>query len=411
MSNTNDHSQRAHSNLGPSAAHRWMECPGSVQSEIKFYEKHPGKRNESSIHSREGTMAHELCESLVEDLDFDIEDWEATVDNPEEFNLVEMMRHCLQYREYVLDQIEDPENDIVLSESRMKMPQIHRNAYGTGDNLVIHPLSKSVDVTDFKYGKGQYVEVKNNKQGLMYAVGARNECIDKYGFEPEQYTIRIFQPRTDPVNINEWTISKRRLNEFIEEAAVAAILTESPWEEVVFNPGEKQCYWCAANGDCKPLDDFMTEFRMSMLGELPDLETATEEAKSNNLTPKRKGELLRMFPLLERYIAAVRTAAMNDALDNTPPEGFKLVAGRNSYKCEDEEGLAFLVGDKAFKPKETKSMSALKKDLGAAQFRDLGVEDMFSVQAGKPTLAKESDKRPAIIPEQQALDALDDLPE
>lgn len=49
------HAERSHALLGPSGAHRWMECPPSARLEEQF----PDSTSEAA---REGTLAHELAE-------------------------------------------------------------------------------------------------------------------------------------------------------------------------------------------------------------------------------------------------------------------------------------------------------------------------------------------------------------
>lgn len=45
------HAERSHALLGPSGAHRWMECPPSARLEEQF----PDSTSEAA---REGTLAH-----------------------------------------------------------------------------------------------------------------------------------------------------------------------------------------------------------------------------------------------------------------------------------------------------------------------------------------------------------------
>jgi len=133
------------------------------------------------------------------------------------------------------------------------------------------------------------------------------------------------------------------------------------------------------------------------------------KSDSNFLTPQRKGQLLKLFPIMTSYMDAVKTSALADAMEGNPPEGFKLVAGRNSYECNDLDALEFLVGENVYKPKQSRSRSDLQKLLGV-QFRELGVDEHFDIRPGNPTLAKESDKREALPPPNQtAVDEFDDL--
>jgi len=48
----------AHAKLSPSAAERWMTCPGSVPLSI-------GMPDKTSAYAEEGTQAHELAERML----------------------------------------------------------------------------------------------------------------------------------------------------------------------------------------------------------------------------------------------------------------------------------------------------------------------------------------------------------
>jgi len=277
MALNEDHSERGHSGIGPSAAHRWMACPGSVAMSKELFKKHPELANATNPASREGTMAHELSEEMLENPDFEVETWLKEVNNPEDFNLIEMINHCQTFMEYI-HTIACDDDDIILSERRLDMPAIHDDSYGTGDVTIIKPSTKTVHVIDLKYGAGIYVEVINNVQALCYAEGTRHlltsgEIFEKMSWEPEEYVIHIYQPRSIPVNINEWSVSRSRLREFVKDAHAAAKLTELPLKEAVLNPGEKQCQWCPCNGDCSALDSYMYESNMVMFDDLDNEST------------------------------------------------------------------------------------------------------------------------------------------
>ena len=63
MSELNNHSERAHSEVGASSASRWMTCPASVKASR-------GIENKSSKYAAEGTCAHELADyCLTNDLE------------------------------------------------------------------------------------------------------------------------------------------------------------------------------------------------------------------------------------------------------------------------------------------------------------------------------------------------------
>ena len=50
-----------HALLAPSAAHRWLSCPGSVPFGLQFPD------GESSFFAEEGTLAHAAAECILRD--------------------------------------------------------------------------------------------------------------------------------------------------------------------------------------------------------------------------------------------------------------------------------------------------------------------------------------------------------
>src|ERR1041385_7696927 len=94
---TKAHSGRAHSKLGPSAASRWMVCPGSVgMSE--------GQPNKSTVFALEGTAAHEFNEFIISN-GYEPLDWlggvvDLEAENKEDMFLGEQCSHLVDRERY-----------------------------------------------------------------------------------------------------------------------------------------------------------------------------------------------------------------------------------------------------------------------------------------------------------------------
>ena len=87
-----------------------------------------------------------------------------------------------------------------------------------------------------------------------------------------------------------------------------------------------------------------------------------------------------------------------DKLSNDEPvKGYKLVQGRSTRRWNDTEQasqrLEFQFGEKAF-TKKIISPTQAEKLYSKAEFNDIA--EFITKPAGKPTLAKESDKRISI---------------
>ena len=108
-----------------------------------------------------------------------------------------------------------------------------------------------------------------------------------------------------------------------------------------------------------------------------------------------------MVATVKTWLAGVEDYALQQALSGVTLPGWKLVEGRSIRKITDTDG-ALEALDKAgyrksefFKPRELKTITDLEKMLGKKNFTAV-LGDYVEKPKGKPTLAPESDKRPAI---------------
>lgn len=139
MNELNDHSTRAHALLSASSSARWLACPPSAVAA----EAYP---NEDTDYTREGTLAHEVAETIARGESF-ILDREAT-----ERGITQEMIECAEgYRDYILEQIKD-DSATVLIEQRVDFSPWVPDGFGTTDCIIIQ--GNTMDVIDYKYGKG-----------------------------------------------------------------------------------------------------------------------------------------------------------------------------------------------------------------------------------------------------------------
>jgi hypothetical protein len=200
---TEAHTARAHAKLAPSAAKRWMECPGSVAMS-------EGIPNTSSVFAAEGTAAHELCAHCLETnddpatfldmwIDIHAADGQSRFvdldEPPSEENRYfqvdeEMVDGVRMYVEHVRSLIGP---DTILSvEERLDMTHIDEQIFGTGDATVLDLASRHLHVVDFKYGKGVAVDADSNPQLMLYAAGAARR---HHNHQIAKLTVHIVQPR------------------------------------------------------------------------------------------------------------------------------------------------------------------------------------------------------------------------
>lgn len=116
------------------------------------------------------------------------------------------------------------------------------------------------------------------------------------------------------------------------------------------------------------------------------------------LTDAEIAQVLAQLPDLKSWAADVEAHALSLSVNQgkTWP-GFKLVEGRSVRKYSDESAVAQAAKAAGVDvwDRKLKTITALEKQLGKKRFTEL-LGDLVVKPAGKPTLAPNSDKRPAL---------------
>lgn len=370
----------AHAILSPSSASRWLACTPSARLEQQF----PDKAGEAAA---EGTLAHAIGEAIIER---ELKTGKA-VQTLESFQgdrlfKPEMLEYCQGYADFVLERYADAKrrniDALIFLETRLDLTEYIPEGFGTADAIVI--ADGTLDFIDLKYGKGVPVSAVENKQMMVYALGALHE----YGMLYDIHTVRmtIYQPRID--NISEWEIYVTELKHWAEKELVprAAMAFDGQGE---FVPGD-HCLFCKARAVCKANADALLEvlkhdFTDAVL--MADDEIADILAKADRV---------------EKWLKAVEAHALNEAVNNGKKwPGFKLVEGRSNRVITDTVGAENkLVGAgykvaEIQKPAELLGITALEKVVGKKKFEDL-LGGFVIKPAGKPALVPLADKRPEL---------------
>lgn len=133
--------------FSPSAAERWMTCPGSVEACL-------GLPNDSSAYADEGTAAHYMGEQILRGVE-----GKSLVGKKAE-NGVEMTADMLlevtKYVNYVQDVVKAT-GGTLLVEQRLPLVDITgEDAHGTSDVVIL--AGDEIIVIDLKYGMGVKVD-------------------------------------------------------------------------------------------------------------------------------------------------------------------------------------------------------------------------------------------------------------
>lgn len=407
----------AHAKFSPSAAHRWLSCPGSMIMEKDM-------ANTSSAHADEGTAAHFLASECLERdrnaTDFlncfivikkGNAEWDQEAAETRSGFMVdlEMAEFVQKYVDAVRSQAEGNE---LLVEQRVNFSSFidAENAFGTGDAIIIGQTE--IQIHDLKYGRGVKVDAEGNEQLKLYALGALSD-FGMFG-DFTHARLVIHQPRLG--HVSESVVTIEDLYDFAHRAKNTVQMIKAIdagtalfQEKDMLNPGEKQCHWCKAKATCPALTKAVIE---TVAGEFDDLSACDLEAEIKQAVenvPQHENQMLAKLyaalPLIESWSKAVSIAVADKLHGGEQVPGFKLVQGRagnrtwsNAEEAEQVlKGMRLKVEDmydlKLISPTNAEKLQKAGV-IGPRQWSK--VQDLIVRPDGKPTVAPESDKRPAL---------------
>ena len=383
-----------HATLSASGAHRWLACTPSARLEANF----PSK---SSPYAEEGTLAHSVAELTARYFLNEIteDQYETELDEYSEspYYNTEMREHAVEYAEFIMARLakakETCPDPVVVLESRLDFSKWVPHGFGTGDCVII--AEPVLEVIDYKYGKGHRVEAEGNPQMRLYALGAITQFGTIYDFESVRMT--IFQPRlsgvhdTDEVTVKELTDWAKKV---VKPAAKLAIKGEGE-----FAPSEDVCRFCRAKAQCRA----RTEQNLKLFDESPDAEL---------LSPDEAGAILEKAADIEGWLTDLRKFVSDTLTAGAPVPGWKMVEGRSVRKFADEDQVVEAMTKAGYDEallfeRKLISLTRMEKDFGKKAVAEV-LGDLVVKPKGAPTLAPESDKRPAYQFEAQVLEAFDE---
>lgn len=366
---------KGHAVLSASSSERWLNCPPSARLCEAYEEK-------SSDYAAEGTDAHALCEyRLKQALGIPVENpIENPIENLSWYN--EEMEDCATgYVAYVVELLEAAKqtcaDPIVLIEQRVDFSRWVQSSYGTADLILI--ADGTLDICDYKNGKGIEVSAERNTQMMLYALGALEIFDGIYDIATVRMT--IYQPQKSNVSVYE--MAKDELLEWADtELTQKALLAYEGQGE--FHCGE-WCRFCKAKAECRE----RAEVNMALARydfEEPVLLDDAEIA-----------DILGKVDALTAWASNVKEYALQQAVSGKKWPGLKLVEGRSNRKYTNDVVVAAAVESAGFDPYERKvlGITAMQKMLGKSRFEEL-LAPYIEKPQGKPTLVPESDKRPAM---------------
>ena len=363
-----------HAKLSPSAAERWMTCPGSVVLSEGMPEK-------SSEFAEEGTRAHSLAEHLLQG-------------NPTPADADPgMLEHVMVYVEHV-----EGIKGHAVSRHYEQRVHVNEDIYGTADAIVWHGDTDTLYVRDYKHGAGVAVEVQGNLQLKIYALAA----LLTMKYPARHVDVGIVQPRCPhsdgPIRTVRFDVTE--LVDFHADLLDASQRVENAVRDHMHNgsfagesgtiwlqPSEKGCRWCLAAPKCPALKGKAQELARQVF------------APGLPYDPKALAETLDFLPILEGWVKNTREFAYGEAEKGHEVPNWKLVEKRASRKWRDEDEAAATIdglglGVECYEAPKVKSPAAIEKLLPKEK-RDV-LDELTVKESSGHTLVHESDKRPAI---------------
>ena len=375
----------AHSNIGPSALHRLLACPGSHQLSQAIPVPSGGR---SSPAAAQGTVAHGIVESLL------LDDW---ADAPEVGTVVTEDGHDITVDRDMLDGVDFMVNvcrGLMMGaekhwvEEKFSLDKLWNGTppepiFGTVDFAAWHPAINTLHVVDFKYGFLP-VSPHNNPQAHAYALGAVYEL----GVVPEWVTMTIIQPRGEGQTHKTAAIHGMDLLLWADDTlkpGVDALYGPSP----TLNTGE-HCRFCAAKSQCPALYKKAQDATLTQFPGLPPAPMTLDD--------KQLAMVLDQTVVIDMWVKAIQAEATGRLERGDAVEGWELVPKRATRRYTDEAKVAAvleeLAGDEMFSRKVLSPAQVEK--VSKTAYAELEKEGLVEKVSSGTTLAADSDPRARI---------------
>lgn len=368
----------SHAFLSPSASARWLRCTPAPMLEAQY-------QDQDTPYKAEGTFAHAIAEKTAAFYLGYIDEAEYNTSlskfEKSEYYTREMLEHARDYAELILDKVAKRKNAEVFLEIELNLDKYVPESFGTADCIIIS--DECLEVIDYKYGKGVTVSAQNNTQMQLYALGAfeRFEAL----YEIDRVITTIYQPRLakNPSSaevliglLMEWGKT------YVRPRAELAMKGEGKFE-----PSEETCRFCKFKSDCR------ARARKQL-----DLFDAHEDTSA--LTIEEAAKILEEAADMKAWLSDLEEKVYGELMAGQSVKGWKLVEGRSIRKLGAESKVVKALTDAGIDKKllytsTLLTLTQMEKDFGK-KFVDEALGDLIIKPQGKPTLAPESDKRPAM---------------
>lgn len=400
-------SKKKHYRYAPSAAHRWLVC--TAEPDLR---EAAGER-ESSDAAEEGTTAHwvgENCLRHIRDNKGKASYYVGKVCPETGIEVDEEMAEYVQV--YVDDCLSGAMHAEWFGvESEFTLPAISKELGGTADwaqftmleREATGSLSGILTVRDLKFGTGYWVDVEDNPQLLIYALGALEQLRRNTNLVPfvHKIDIGICQPRIDtdqPIRAKVYTISE--LISWQEEVLRPAVDAAQNNPKTV--PGD-HCRFCPALSTCPAQHKQMVE-----LAKIDFARPSRVPVAPHKLAPEKVMAVLEAAPMIRSWLKQIEAHGQTLLESGYKSDKFKLVAKRRNRSWRDgvESKIARMLGANAYKTPRLVSVKEAEDILKREGF--VLNPALYDRPDTGYVIAPADDRRPAVVKAHPSKDFLEE---
>lgn len=389
------HAERAHALLSASGAHRWLHCPPSARLEATL----PDTESEAA---KRGTLAHEIAELKLQKAFFGLTARKFTTElkKKQKHELYEPIieEHTNAYLDYIQSIVHAfPTPPHITVERKLDLTEYVPEGFGTSDCIIIG--ASRLHIIDYKNGSGVPVAAEENPQMMLYALGAYKAFA--LWFPITEVHVAIVQPKVWDTP-SEWSLPVADLLAWGE--SIKPIAQQAYNGEGTYCVGS-HCGFCRARATCR-----------ARVEQLLDA-GAKAPAKPPLISWDEVGDVLRRAEGIVSWYNDLKKLALAEALKGGQVPGWKAVEGRGGRVYTDlDKAFAYLrekgIDESVLFNKEPLTPPQIEKVLGKKEYRELLEEPGHVIsRSGAPTLAPDSDKRPAITNQVKPEDVFSTSPE